>query len=278
MISGRTRAALSGVLLFAHSGCYAPQCSDGESDCFEVKFGRYVALFPNQTNDDGTVNLLMHFHGYGSSAAKVSNKSWLRKTAAERGYLLVLPDGRNNTWAHVGSPSDARDEPPFIDAVMDDVAERWAISDVRVVGGFSQGGSMAWDVACYRGDRFSSFIPASGAFWEPLPTACETPVPFRHTHGTADSVVPIEGRPIGNSMQGDARLGFDRWKTVNGCASEPDRIDEDGSLTCEVWTQCTSGLELQFCTHPGKHSVPDDFLPTALDWAERQVGHSTGTE
>jgi poly(3-hydroxybutyrate) depolymerase len=79
-------------------------------------------------------------------------------------------------------------------------------------------------------------------------------------------------------MQGDARLGFDRWKTVNGCASEPDRIDEDGSLTCEVWTQCTSGLELQFCTHPGKHSVPDDFLPTALDWAERQVGQSKGTE
>ena len=251
-------------------GCSPPNCSTGEEDCYDVRTGRYYAFSPDDGPDDEGYKLLLYFHGYGSSASKTSKKPWLRKEANRRGYLLVLPDGLDNTWAHEGSPSRARDEPAFVDDIMEDVLSRWDITDTRVVGGFSQGGSMAWDVACYRGEAFSAFIPASGGFWEPLPEACASPVSLRHTHGTADTVVPMAGRPIGSSRQGDIETGFARWRTANGCEPEPDAVVTEGSETCAIWTACSASKELKLCTHPGKHTKPDGFLPRALEWAETQ--------
>ena len=251
-------------------GCSVPTCSTGEEDCYDVSTGRYYAFSPDDGPGDEGYKLLLYFHGYGSSASKTSKKPWLRREANRRGYLLVLPDGLDNTWAHQGSPSRARDEPAFVDDIMEDVLSRWDIADTRVVGGFSQGGSMAWDVACYRGEIFSAFIPASGGFWEPLPEVCASPVSLRHTHGTADTVVPMTGRPIGSSHQGDIETGFARWRAANGCAPEPDAVVTEGTETCAVWTACSVGKELKLCTHPGKHTKPDGFLPRALEWAETQ--------
>ena len=54
-------------------------------------------------------------------------------------------------------------------------------------------GSMAWDIACYRGEAFSA-VPASGGFWSPY-EAYASPVSLRHTHGTADTVVPWPAAP-----------------------------------------------------------------------------------
>lgn len=251
-------------------GCSAQTCSTGEEDCYDVGTGRYYAFSPDADPGKEGYKLLVYFHGYGSSASKTSKKQWLRNEANRRGYLLVLPDGLDNTWAHVGSPSEARDETAFIDQVVADAETRWSVSTQRVVGGFSQGGSMVWDVACYRGDAFSAFIPASGGFWEPLPDECASPVSLRHTHGTADTVVPMAGRPIGSSRQGDIESGFERWRAANGCDVEPDAVITEGSESCEVWTSCSAGRELKLCTHPGKHKKPDGFLPRALEWAEAQ--------
>ena len=158
-------------------GCSPPTCSTGEEDCYDVRTGRYYAFSPDDGPDDEGYKLLLYFHGYGSSASKTSKKPWLRKEANRRGYLLVLPDGLDNTWAHEGSPSRARDEPAFVDDIMEDVLSRWDITDTRVVGGFSQGGSMAWDVACYRGGRSR---PSSRLGWLlGAPTKCAHPVSLR---------------------------------------------------------------------------------------------------
>ena len=265
-----TRLLLTLLAGLHASGCSPQTCSTGEENCYDVDLGRYFAFPPSAGPTADGYKLLVYFHGYGSSASKTANKRWLRSGASDRGYLLILPDGVDNTWAHKGSPSRVRDEPAFVDDVMEDVLSRWPISDTRVVGGFSQGGSMAWDVACYRGDAFSAFIPASGGFWEPLPDACAFPVSLRHTHGTEDTVVPMAGRPIGSSHQGDIETGFGRWRATNGCGVEPDAVIIEGGESCLVWSECSAGNELKLCTHPGKHKRPDGFLPRALEWAENQ--------
>ena len=127
---------------------------------------------------------------------------------------------------------------------------------------------MAWDIACYRGYQFSAFIPASGAFWEPLPNACETSVNLRHTHGTDDGTVPMEGRPIGQYQQGDVEQGIALWRTINGCSDSPDDTVTDNATTCSTWSNCTSGNLLQLCLHEGGHEMPTLFLPDNLDWVE----------
>ena len=256
------------LLMLGATGCRQTTCSGGETQCYEVDRGRYLALEPEQTNEDGSMGLLVYFHGWNSSAENYAQKDWLSSGASKRGYLLVLPDGMENTWAHEGSPSDARDELKFMDAVLQDVTTRWDISPVRAVAGFSQGASMAWDLACYRGDDYSAFIPASGAFWEPLPDGCETPINLRHTHGTSDTVIPLQGRSIGDAQQGDVHLGMSILRQANECAEEPDKTVSEGDCSCDVWDSCASGNELRLCLHDGKHRLPNGYLDDALIWVE----------
>ena len=130
---------------------------------------------------------------------------------------------------------------------------------------------MAWDAACYRGDRFDAIAPIAGAFWEPLPETCPAgPVALRHTHGRADGMVPMEGRPIGNSQQGDVLSGMAVWRAVNGCAETPDRTEDVGVYTCEVWSSCAAQKELVLCLHDGGHEIPAGWLSENLDWAAAQ--------
>jgi polyhydroxybutyrate depolymerase len=197
------------------------------------------------------------------------SRDWFRSELQAQRVLGIVMDGVSNTWAHVGSPSARRDEIVYLEEVLDDVSRRYDLDPDRLwVSGHSQGGSMAWDAACYAGNSFAAAFPVSGAFWEPLPAACPgAPLAFRHTHGLADTTVPLEGRPIGGWRQGDVPTGIELWRQENGCADEPDRLVVDGPSTCQVWDQCGSGDDLWFCLHEGAHKVPGGWLRRNLDWA-----------
>ncbi|EDP61816.1 putative polyhydroxybutyrate depolymerase [alpha proteobacterium BAL199] len=188
------------------------------------------------------------------------------------GVLVIAPDGVEGSWAHQGSPSSRRDENAFLDALLADIARRWPIDPARRwASGFSQGGSMAWHAACYRGRSFTAFFPVAGAFWRPHPASCSGgPVNLLHTHGTADTVVPMAGRPIRQTFhQGDVREGIEFWAAQDGCTAGPARIETVGQLNCEIWSPCAGGREVRLCLHPGGHMIPSDWAEMALTWAER---------
>jgi len=174
-----------------------------------VKGGHYLALPPPQWDGHSPLPATVFFHGWQSSAEAFARDQKFVAQFHARGQLLILPDGLEKTWSHVGSPTQARDELVFMDAVRADMLARWPVDTKRLlVAGFSQGGSMAWDIACYRGADYAAFAPVSGAFWDPLPERCAAPVDLLHTHGMADDVVPMGGRPIG-----------DRWHQGNVLAA-----------------------------------------------------------
>ncbi len=252
----------------------AQACGTIDDPC-QVADGQYYARTPAAWDGSTPLPTAVYFHGWSSSGANVMRNERLTGTFDRLGVLLIAPDGRNNTWAHVGSPSAARDEIAFMDAVMADVHARWPVDRSRLwVTGFSQGGSMVWDVACYRGQEFAAFAPISGAFWQPLPDTCPAgPVNLLHVHGTSDTVVPMEGRPIRQVFrQGDVLAGMAIWREVNGCAAEPDHAEDDGTVACEIWTSCTGDRELQLCLHDGGHAAPADWLERAYRWVETVSG------
>jgi polyhydroxybutyrate depolymerase len=257
------------LLAMSLSGC--GHCMGAGKTCQAVDGGRYLAEVPPDWDGAAPLEVVVFFHGYSGTASSVRDRLWKDEGAGATGRLFVFPDGLDRTWSHVGSPSSARDELAFFDAVMADVRERWPVGRVHA-SGFSQGGSMAWDIACYRGEQLDTAFPASGAFWEPLPERCDTPVALRHTHGLSDSTVPMEGRPIGSAMQGDVREGLAIWQEANGCAAEPDEIIVEGPVSCEVWSSCSSGRPLWLCLHDGGHRAPSGWLERNLSWAEGSEG------
>ena len=141
--------------------------------------------------------------------------------------MLVLPDGMDKTWAHRGSPSQARDEIAFMDAVRADLLARWPVEPAG-----------SWSPASRRAARWSGISPASAAGTtapsrpSPAPSGshcrerCDGgPVDLLHIHGTADNVVPMAGRPIGDKWrQGDVLQGLASCaRSTAADAAEPAR-------------------------------------------------------
>ena len=239
--------------------------------------GTYALALPKGWDGRAALPALVFFHGYGSSAGATLRRDDLRAELDRLGWLLIAPNGlvppgRGRTsWSHEGSPSRTRDEAAFTHAVLGDVAERLPLDRGRVfVGGFSQGSSMAWHLACLDAAPYAGFVALSGAFWDPMPEDCPAP-PRRlvHFHGLTDHTVPLEGRPIGGRFrQSDAFASLAVLRRSWGCPSMPDGMTVAGGLRCRTWPACGRGGALRFCLHDGGHEAPKGWAKEAFDWLE----------
>lgn len=268
LVAAVLAAGLAGAAPMPASACVA------EHPC-AVDAGSYIARPPPGWDGSSPLPLALFFHGWQGSAAGVLKNKALTGRFADRGILLVIPDGLNRTWSFPGSPSRHRDEFAFVAQVLDDVARRYPIDRTRVwASGFSLGGSMVWSLACAMGDRFTAFAPIAGAFWDPVPADCPSgPQNIRHIHGLTDPTVPLEGRRIRDIFkQSDLFDSFETFKRVNGCRSQPDRFSTEGRLVCRIWESCGSGAQLQMCLHDGGHSIRTEWLDGAARFADERAG------
>lgn len=235
-----------------------PGCG-GEEAC-EIEAGRYLAWAPEGV--DGPLPALIFVHGYGGIPLSISNDTADVAAINDLGVLLLLPASDGSSWNEDRDPS-RRDDYAFIGSVIDDAQARWGLDPEQVfIGGFSTGGSMASMLACYTPERFAGAIALSGTFWEPMPADCIAPIPMQHTHGTADTTWPLEGRSFGTAQQGAVDDGVSVWRTLNGCGEES-TFTRDGPLQCEEWVGCTRTTRL--CLHDYAHQRVDG-------WGARQVG------
>lgn len=269
MMSMLPKRVLTVLALILALGLSLPSVAVARDNCGQfsacaVEGGDYRVHVPAGWDGESPLPALVYFHGWKGSADSVMWNEGLTKAADELGVLLVAPNGEGKTWSFPGAPSHYRDETAFIARVLDDVEARYPIEPDRTVAtGFSMGASMAWFVACDLGDRFVGFIPVAGAYWDPIPTDCPSPVPnLIQIHGTSDTVVPMAGRPIDDSShQSDVRKSLATWRTRAGCGAEPVPA-ELGDLTCERWRGC-GGKLLELCTHPGGHMIEPDWVVDA---------------
>jgi polyhydroxybutyrate depolymerase len=251
----------------------------GEPALHEMANGTYRAATPAGWDGKTPLPLLLYLHGYDQSSQDVMGDAALVDAVTGSGALLVAPDGLDRTWSHVGSPSQARDDLAFLRAVVADARTHWPIDATRIVAaGFSQGGSMVWDLACHAAEGFAAFLPVSGDFWLPYPTRCESgPVNLRHIHGMNDKTVPMAGRTIrGRFTQGDIGKSFAILQQTDRCGTEADRIEPQGELKCWIWSSCASGKHLELCLHGDGHMMKPQWLRDGIAWALRLPAASGG--
>ena len=236
-----------------------------ETDC-EIGKRVYRIAMPESGAAKGA---LVYMHGYrGSQKGAMKNKG-LRSLAHDRGLALVSTKSSEEDWMIPGVPADpsasGEVELAYFDALIDTLEARHGIPRENLIAsGFSAGGMMIWNLACHRGDSFRAFIPIAGTFWEPVPdaNACETyPVDMVHIHGTSDKIVPLGGRPIRTTHQGDVPTALERLRAAGGYSGA--RRSTEADLTCET-SRTPAGDVLAFCTHSGGHSFKTDYLRTAF--------------
>ncbi len=210
---------------------------------------------------------LIFFHGVGGSAAGTMANEALREFAEREDLALVAAEAALDDWNIPGSPTtyqaDAVDELAYFDALLEKLEQETEIDLTRMfVAGFSAGAMVVWTLACHRSDAVAGFIPVSGTFWEPLPGQCGSlDADLIHYHGRQDDVVPMQGRPVADSHQGDLDVAFALMAQTSEFGTSISQ--ERSELSCER-RESETGQRLELCTFAGGHQFQVGFLQDAF--------------
>ncbi len=209
--------------------------------------------------------VVLDFHGRNSTASQQTFLSGLDRLADREGFISVHPVGIGNTW-NAGlccgeAQSRGVDDVGFTAALLDTLQSSTCVDARRVYAtGLSNGGFMAHRLACELSSRITAIAAVSGTN---LTTPCSPgrAVPVLHFHGTGDLIVPYQGF-AGIASVRDTMAG---WVRRDGCGTSSQPTFSRGEVSCEAWTGCRAGAQVQLCTiAQGGHQWPGGFTIPGL--------------
>jgi polyhydroxybutyrate depolymerase len=235
---------------------------------------------------DGTKDmpLVIALHGRLGTGSGQQRLTHLDAVSDKDGFLVVYPDGLERSWAdgRGGGPSerDGIDDVKFIAALIDKLESKYKIDAKRVyVTGMSNGGFMSGRLACDLSNRIAAVAIVGASLSENVAANCRPakPVSVLIIQGTADSLVPIGGGPLGGNTSGGEVLShgaaIEKFVEVNHCSglprkeSIPDKAADGTTLDVTTYDACADGSEVQgYVVNGGGHTWPGgvQYLPAAL--------------
>ncbi len=212
---------------------------------------------------------ILFAHGYRGTANGTMRNQRFRRMATDMGLAFVALDaGPGDDWqlpnAPGGNAGDGRANFNYVAAVIDDLKSTYGFDNDRImITGFSAGGMLVWNLACVRPDLAGGFAPVSGTFWMEPPANCATPAAsIIHMHGDSDRTVPLQGRTIANTRQGDVGEAMTFYQQVGSFSESYERAGP--GLDCQG-NRNASGDVLEFCMFEGGHSFRRAFVRDAWE-------------
>jgi len=172
----------------------------------------YVVHVPPARLEDAA--LIVQLHGGGSTGAAMDAVSQLTRLADREGFVVVTPEGWPargigpqvwNAGSCCGPVGQAPDHVAVIAAILDGVAAEDACFDRgrQFATGHSNGGMMAYRLACELSDRLAGVAVSGGALMNrdrsmtppSVIFSCDpvAPVSILHVHGIEDLCAPYAG-------------------------------------------------------------------------------------
>lgn len=226
------------------------------TDC-RIGDRHYRIRMPAGHDGKTPIGAIVFAHGYtGNARAAVQSKGFAAM-ARKMNVAIISTKSAGRGWTLPGSPKHGKvadaDELAYFDRVIEDAAKRFAIDRKRLVAaGFSAGGMMVWNLACHRSQKFAGFIPIAGTFWAPIPKNCTTPAAsIVHVHGDNDKTVPLKGRPIRETRQGNVGDVMEMYARYGEFG--PPKVAAPRGLHCRT-RKNPAGHILNFCLYVGGHS------------------------
>ena len=161
----------------------------------------YIIHVPSNINQDSP--LVVVIHGYTSSAEIIMTYSGMNDIANREGFIAVYPQGTvgrdGNTFFKVGYDfhSDSTvDDVSFIRYLVNSLTQEFNLTRQKAFAtGMSNGGDMAYLLACTSSDLFKAVASVTGVMMKQTMDNCEldNPVPIFEIHGTADDISFFDG-------------------------------------------------------------------------------------
>ena len=183
----------------------------------------YWVDYPENATED--TPLIIAMHGRNQFLVTFIPQSQMSNFANPQNVAVVYPQGLNfwgvPAWnTGVWWSNSVYDDVGYIDALIDSVSSNFAIDSNRIYAcGFSNGGFMAYDLACELPDKIVAFGSVSGNFMMNSNQDCtnEREIPIMHIHGTSDLIVNYYPPTIDLSM---ASLEAMEWWSIENDLTE----------------------------------------------------------
>jgi polyhydroxybutyrate depolymerase len=233
-------------------------------------------------------NLVIALHGAGKTG-EFLEKNILRGNldvvALQSRSIIVYPDALNGNWNYGAGSTANNDDIAFIDGLIQYFKTNYFINPFRIyVAGFSEGGFLAFRLACERADLITAIATVASA----MPTVvAENCKPSRHIsilmmNGKDDPLLPWDGHEITSvtgAKQGN-RLSvpetYRAWLDINDIHApayqQPvPNAQFDGTW---IWTTTAQGggaVVILYTIYKGGHTWPGgaQYLP------ERYIGNTS---
>lgn len=236
----------------------------------------YLVHVPAQASGKALPMVLVLHGGLGNMRVQANERFYHQVSAADQyGYIVVFPNGYSRlpggkfaTWnaGNCCGPAVKKqsDDVAVIRAIIQDMQQRAQIDAKRIfVDGMSNGGMMAYRLACELADTFSAIASVAGT---DNTQRCQPakPVAVLHIHAKDDDHVPFEG---GKGQKSMADVSFNsvpatiqKWVQLNQANPQAERVLDVPGAYCEIHR---GGLApVQLCvTETGGHSWPGGSKP-----------------
>ena len=243
------------------------------------------------TGYDGTaaVPLLILLHGYTTTGAQMDSYFSMQAVAERETFLYVHPDGTrdsageqfwNATDACCNQDGSPVDDSAYLAGIIQDVKARYRVDAARVyLFGVSNGGFMAYRMACDHAEAIAAVVSMAGAtYLDPSRCTPSRPVSVLEIHGTADETVPYGGGELFGPAFPSAPDTVAQWARFDGCDVDRAPTGRVLDLASEVagaetaisaFGGCTHGTSVQLWTVEGvDHVFPftAELVPEAVDF------------
>jgi polyhydroxybutyrate depolymerase len=237
-------------------GCRVRQpIADGNRTLTSAGRTRRFRLVVPEGARKGPAPLVLNIHGLVETPQLQEYYSGMDAKAAERGMVVVYPQGVGNSWNAGNCCGRAMDEQiddvRYLRELVREIESELCIDTTRVYAtGMSNGAMMSYRLACEASDIFAAIAPVDGAdaFSGCAP---KRPVPILAFNGTSDPLVRWEGSWSGLEP---GRKTVADWRVRNRCSGQPAVLYRQGDAACEA-PQCAADT-ISCVIEGGGHTWP----------------------
>lgn len=158
------------------------------------------------------------------------------------GMAVLYPTSSSHFWTlnHAQGNKDVED----VSGLLARLAQTGCFDDKRLsVTGVSNGAGFAARLSCELPDRFAAVVPVAAGYRALDQCPANARFDFLDIHGTADTVVPYNGKKPGR--EGSVPRYTARVAKRDGCSGKPRVSTPRRLVTKTVYRNCDDGLRVQ---------------------------------
>lgn len=237
---------------------------------------KYRVHVPTHYDTKTPAALVVALHGGGGNMDYQAQHYGLIEKSDSAGFVVVFPNGYSKlksgqfaTWNAGNCCGSARDEKiddvGFIREVVARLRRQLNIDAQRIYAtGMSNGGMMAYRLACEASDVFKAVAAVAGTD-NSMNCTPKNPVSILHIHAKDDDHVLFNGGAGPGAADKSKVTDFvsvpdtiSKWRSLDACIPHtPRKVLEKPGAYCEQYAPCQDHSRVQLCvTESGGHSWP----------------------